>query len=369
MVAVPTARPSIGRDLPDRCLPLDLMPMNGPSLHSPATVPTLVLPVITVLFLALLGSSLPGAAMPLAAQSTVGSGDQAVLADLPSGTRALALGGAFHGGLRESDAIFASPGHLTNPSGMEAAFQGFGSGGSLVQMSAGTDWWSGGVALGVRALGYGPALRRADPGSSGSRGAVGLDWLTDDVSELHLTAGYGRVVRGFRMGAAGSVLQFRTSGRGETTGAASLGLARSVGPITLSAAALNLGGGLATPPAAGDVDLDDLTPTALSLRREVALGAASQSLPVGPLDLTGAARIGLGEERSLAWGGGLELSYWPVQGRTFSVRIGGRSPHEGSSEGRWTLGGGFRGDRLGLDYALMPFEGASASHRIGLSFR
>ncbi len=323
-------------------------------------------------------SVVPALAMPLQAQSTGSAHADAIVLEVPTSTRALGLGGAFHGGQRESDALFASPGHLTNPTGMEAAFQEWGSGGTLVQMSAGADWWSGGVALGVRALGYGPSFRGSTGSEEGTRGS-GLDgsgsdgagpgWLSDDVSELQLAVGYGRVSWGFRMGAVGSVLQFRTGGRDETTGALSLGAARSVGPVALSASALNLGGGLETPPLAGDIDLADMTPSALALSREIALGAASRTYPLGPLDVGAAARLSFHEGGMTTYGGGLEVSYWPIQGRTFTVRVGAREAHDRSNLRWWTAGAGFRGDRLGLDYALMPFEGGTVSHRIGLIFR
>lgn len=283
-------------------------------------------------------------APPLEAQ-TVGTGQgEPVVLHPPANTRALGLGGAFHGGQRESDALFASPGDLTSPTGMEAAFQRWGDGSTLVQMTAGTDWWSGGVALGVRSL-------------------------SDDASELQLSTGYGRVLAGVRVGAAGSVLQFRTEGRAETTGALSLGAARALGPIVLSASVLNLGGGLETPPVAGDIDLDDVTPQSLLLSREIALGAASRNYPLGPLDLGAAARLAFHEDGATTYGGGLEVSYWPIQGRTFSLRIGARDAHSQSNLSWWTTGAGFRGDRLGLDYALMPFEDGTISHRFGLIFR
>ncbi|TVP57182.1 MAG: hypothetical protein EA351_06310 [Gemmatimonadales bacterium] len=328
-------------------------------------------------------AAVPALAMPLQAQSSGGEHAAPMVVELPTSTRALGLGGAFHGGQRESDAIFASPGHLTNPTGMEAAFQEWGSGGTLLQMTGGVEWWSGGVALGVRALGYGPSFRGSSDSEEGTRGSgwdgsgsdgsesdgAGPGWLSDDVSELQFAVGYGRVAWGFRLGAVGSMLQFRTGGRDETTGALGLGAARSVGPVVLSASALNLGGGLETPPLAGDIDLADMTPTALSLSREIALGAASRTYPLGPLDVGAAARLSFHEGGATTYGGGLEVSYWPIQGRTFTVRVGARDAHDGSNLRWWTAGAGFRGDRLGLDYALMPFEGGTVSHRIGLIFR
>lgn len=280
-----------------------------------------------------------------------------VLLDLPVSTRGLGLGGGFHPGGRDSDAVFIMPGLLNNPTGMSGAFQFWGRGGSLAQLSAGTDWWSGGVALGVRALSYGNTSTGfgglpLDEGDLRGRGKP------NGAAELHVTAGYGRVVRGFRVGATGSVVQLQAGGDRDFTAALSLGVARSVGVVVVSAAALNLGPELAR----GGATLD------LS-RQFVISGGPSRALPVGPLDLNGTGYLSLLEDNSVTGGGGVELSWWPIQGRTFIARAGLRHVPEDVSTRVFTLGAGFQGDRLGLDYAVVPFESGVASHRIGLHFR
>ena len=272
-------------------------------------------------------------------------------------TRALGLGGGFHPGGRDSDAVFVMPGLLNNPTGMSGAFQSWGRGGSMAQLSAGTDWWSGGVALGVRASSYGTVAS----GFSGlplDQGELRGRGKPEGVAEVHVTAGYGRVVKGFRVGATGSFVQLQTGGQRDFTGALGLGVARAVGVMVISASALNLGPELSE----GGTTLD--------LSRQFVLSTGpSRALPVGPLDLNGTGYLSILEDNSVTGGGGVELSWWPIQGRTFTARAGLRHVPEEASMRVFTLGAGFQGDRLGLDYALVPFDSGVASHRVGLHFR
>jgi hypothetical protein len=64
---------------------------------------------------------------------------------------------------------------------------------------------------------------------------------------------------------------------------------------------------------------------------------------------------------------GVELAYWPITGRTFFVRGGVRRPEEGAQP--FTLGAGYAGDKIILDYALDPFEGGRRAHRFGVKWR
>lgn len=304
--------------------------------------------------LLLLGPAV-GSGIRLSAQEVRTAGP--VLLDLATSTRGLGLGGAFHPGGRDSDAVFVMPGLLNNPTGMSGAFQAWGRGGSLAQLSAGTDWWSGGVAMGVRALSYGTTT----PGFGGlpvDEGDLRGRGKPDGAAELHVTAGYGRVLRGFRIGATGSFVQLQTGGDRDFSGAVSLGVARSAGVMVISASALNLGPDLSQ----GGTTLD------LSRRFVISTGP-SRALPVGPIDLNGTGYLSVLEDNSVAAGGGIEVSWWPIQGRTFTARAGLRDVPEDASMRVFTLGAGFQGDRLGLDYAVVPFESGVASHRIGLHFR
>lgn len=299
------------------------------------------------------GSSL--VATPGGGQSLRSAGPP--ILELPHGTRALSVGNAFPLAGRDSDAVFGHPGLLNNAIGMTGAVQFWGRGGTLAQLSAGTEWWGGGAALGVRGLAYGVgsgnfSLLPVDEGLLRGRGR------SNGAAEVQVTGGYGRVVKGIRIGATASLLQVQAGGHRDRTGALGVGAARALGPVVLSLAALNLGPGVS---AAG---------ASLDLAREVTLGASPvRSRPVGPMDLNAAARVSLLEDNTVGVGGGVELSWWPVQGRTFTLRGGARSLPEGSSARAWTAGAGFQGDRLGIDYALVPFESGVPAHRVGVHFR
>jgi len=301
-----------------------------------------------------LGTS--GMAVPhLQAQDNRSAGP--LLLELPVSTRGMALGGGVHAGARDSDAVFALPGLLNNPTGMVGAFQAWGRGGSLAQLSAGTDWWSGGVALGVRSLHYG-TMEGTFAGLPRDEGDLRGRGRPHGAAELQVTGGYGRVIRGFRMGATASLVQLQVGGQRDFTGALGVGVARSVRGVVLSAAAVNLGPELSQ----GGTSLD--------LARRFTLAASpSSSRPVGPLDLNATAYLSLLEDNALSGGAGVEVAWWPIQGRTLIARAGLRDV-DGSSPARpFTLGGGFQGDRLGLDYAVVPFRSGVATHRIGLHFR
>jgi hypothetical protein len=267
------------------------------------------------------------------------------------------MGNTFAVGGRDSDAVFGHPGLLNNPSGLTAAVQFWGRGGSLAQLSAGTEWWGGGAGLGVRALAYGVesgsfGLLPLDEGRLRGRGkALG-------AAELQVVGGYGRVVKGTRVGATATLLQVQAGGHRDVTGAVGVGVARTLGPAVLSLAALNLGPGVS---AAG---------ATLDLAREVTVAAAPARVrPLGPLDLNAVARVSLLEDNAVVVGGGVELSWWPVQGRTFTLRGGARTLPAASSARSWTVGAGFQGDRLGVDYALVPFASGVPAHRIGMHLR
>lgn len=293
--------------------------------------------------------------LPAAAQLPERTGP--ILTGIAPGTRALGIGGAFPLGGRDSDALFAHPGLLDRANGMTAAVQFWGRGGTLAQLSAAGEWWSGGAAVGVRALNYEvgaggfEALAREESELRERRGTGG-------AGELAVVAGFGRTVRGVRVGLTATLLQLQAQGRRDATGALGVGAARAFGPVLASVAALNLGPGLSD------------GSTRVELARELVLGASTvRSAVAGPFDLGPAVEVSFLEDGSVSVGGGVEVAWWPVQGRTFLLRAGGRSVPTGSTARGWTLGGGFQGDRLGVDYALVPFESGPVAHRVGIHLR
>ncbi|HUH12660.1 MAG TPA: hypothetical protein VMK65_06100, partial [Longimicrobiales bacterium] len=151
----------------------------------------------------------------------------------------------------------------------------------------------------------------------------------------------------------GRVLERRTGGGAGDLGAGfDLAVAHRVaGPLWLGVAGQALGAGA-------------LSGEAAPLRTGLRVSAATRSVPLGPLDVAGAATAGLREGGEVEGGAGLEVAWWPLVGRTFFVRAGARVPEGGDLSP--TLGAAFRGDAIGVEYA---WDEATGAHRVGLGWR
>ena len=201
-----------------------------------------------------------------------------IVLNLPGSTQALAMGNSFALGSQDPDAVFYQPGVLSQTQGFALSIQRYGSAATLASFASGGSWLSGGVVLGIQQLSYGangtePIMGddllglRNDIGSLRENGDVG-------VSELVLSAGYGRRVKGLRMGFVGKFVEERFGPRKSATPAFDLGIAASPGPLILGLAVQNLGPDMSI----GEADVP------LPLR--FALGASTNRTPVGPLDLS-----------------------------------------------------------------------------------
>ena len=69
--------------------------------------------------------------------------------------------------------------------------------------------------------------------------------------------------------------------------------------------------------------------------------------------------------------GGVEVAYVPVEGWTFSGRVGARyvKERQPAYASPLTFGLGFSLDRVSIDYAFEPFVGPGAAHVLGLRLR
>jgi hypothetical protein len=276
-----------------------------------------------------------------------------LLLQLPASTRAFGLGDSYHLASADNDALFYHPGLIDAARGAGASLAFFDRA-TLVTISAAVEFWRGGMAFGAQSLSY-----SAPTGSSGAfaRGEAGLgETGAVNASELAVTAGYGRLIKGFRIGMAAKYIEMRVPGERDVTVAADLGIARRIGFVTAGFSAQNLGRALEL---AGDEPALPLTLT---------LGASTQTRPVGPLDVAVAAAVSRQEDGTVVPHTGVELAYWPVSGRTFIGRIGVRYI-DGSDIRPLTLGAGFVGDRIGIDYGVQGYEDARAVHRIGVRLR
>ena len=284
-----------------------------------------------------------------------------IILDLPASTRALALGNSFALGYQDSDAVFYQPGLLNRAQGFSGSIQRYGPSATLATFSAGRSWLSGGVVLGIQQLGY-----QADPagwllgsdllglptdvGSLRERGGV-------SVSELVVSAGYGRTIKGIRLGLVGKLVEERFGSQKSATGAIDFGASASPGPVTVGLAVQNLGPAMTF--AGGEVPLP--------LR--FALGASTRRTPVGPLDVSASSAVSYRVDSVVVPSVGLEVAYWPVTGRTFVGRLGFRHLPDEQTGSPVTFGGAFMGDNIILEYAYEGFESGDPSHRFSLGWR
>jgi hypothetical protein len=284
-----------------------------------------------------------------------------IVLELPASTRALALGNSFALGFGDADAVFYHPGLLDRAQGMAASLQRFGASGTLTTFSAGRSWWGGGILLGIQQLGYEAPGQNpltathildfpADEASLRNDGAVG-------VSELVISAGYGRRFMGARLGAVGKFVEQRVGYLKAGTMAVDVGLAVSPGPITVGITAQNLGPEIGI--GGGEIPL----PTRFTA------GAASRPAPVGPLDLSATTAVSYRLDGDVIPSVGLEVGYWPVVGRTFVGRVGYRYLSDEFSATPVTFGGAFFGDDLILEYTFQGYESGDPSHRFGIGWR
>lgn len=273
-----------------------------------------------------------------------------IVLELPASTRALALGGAFVTAGGDHDAIFYNPALLASARGMGAAVQRYGSASTLGVFAAAMELAPGGLGIGVQVLDYGAAP--TDPGASAGL----LDRGPVLASNLAATIGYARPIKGVRVGVAGKFVEQRFGEERDGAAALDIGAAANVAFVTVALAVQNLGGGL------------EIGGERLTLPRRVVLGAAHPSRIVGPFDLVTTAAVSALEDGTVRPALGVELAYWPVQGRTFVARAGVRRPElEGASP--VTFGGAFIGDRFSVEYAYEGLEGPGGGHRVGVRWR
>lgn len=268
------------------------------------------------------------------AVSNATDAQSASLLNVTAGARAGALGEAYVLSSAESDAIFHHPGLLDAARGIALSRVWLGSQAAVHSLSGAGEWWRGGLGFGVQAL--------TSPGQS----------------EQTASLAYARTMFGVRLGVVGKVVEQSVGGEREAYGAADIGIARTFGPVVLGLTGRNLGPDPSFDSGEGRLPM------------AVTLGAASRSQVVGPLDVILAARGTWHRDTTVSIGAGVEVAYWPITGRTFAARAG-FSHFDGSTLSPLTLGAGFTGDRLSIDYAYQAGDLTSSAdvHRLTLRWR
>ncbi len=253
------------------------------------------------------------------------------------------------------DVLFRSPGAVSDARGASVVGTDFGPNARSFSAAGAVAWWGGAVAVGVQTLSY--SVDSEDPTLLPPlQSSLGTDQPTP-LSETAVSLAYGRNLFGFDFGATVKLLDARLGAARSGTVALDAGAAAELGPVRLAVSVQNLGEGLEFP--LGELDLP------------LRVGAnASAGLPsLGPLDLGAAVnafRLGNGGSDV---GGGLEVRYWPISGRTFAARVGYRHLSDDADLQGVTLGAGFLGDQIRIDYAWQDGGLAGAVHRLGVGWR
>jgi hypothetical protein len=270
----------------------------------------------------------------------------------------MSLGDAYAMTSGHADAVFYHPALLTGSSGFGIDVQRWTQSASAAAMSGAVQWLGGGIGVGLRTLQYGA------PGSGMDGAPTGQDHLFDmgpePVSERIATLAYAReTFFGIDIGLAVDLVDERfPTGSIDRHGATlfDLGAARELGPVTVGITVHDLG----TKPV--------LDSGAGPSRIELGVGGYGQE--VGPLDIGFSGKVGVDDDE-VTWGGGIEVGYWPVQGRTFVARAGFQDVPEGSDASPFTAGFAFWGDDITVEWAFRPFDGAAerGTHRFGVRWR
>ena len=289
---------------------------------------------------------------PLHAQSSTESAP--LLLELPANGRAASMGGAFGYGTADTDVLFYNPAWLSDAQGGSLSVARYGSASTLFGVTAAREWSGGTIAIGVQVLTYGSAFADlTDPFFNETAllqsGPVG-------ASAAAVSLGFGREFGAVRLGVTTKVVEQRLAGADDHTGAVDVGIGTEIGDVNLGLVAQNLGPGL------------EIGASGRPLPHNVTAAASHSSIPIGPLDLVTAIAVTRLRDGEFVPRGGIEVSYWPVVGRTFRGRFGvQRVPHGEASP--VTFGLAFTGDNITIEYAFQTFDAPENAHRFGFRWR
>jgi hypothetical protein len=271
---------------------------------------------------------------------------------LPATARVLALGGA-RVALRDVDAVFGNPALVGTGTGLAFGAERYESGATAGQFASSSTIGPLGIGVGAQMLDAGPRYG-AFPAKSEvltREGAVGTTSLAASVA-ASLTW------KQIRWGVAATYVEERVAddragGVGFDIGASkSLSLLNS----TVGVAVQHLGPRL------------EVAGRREALPTQLALGIATAPKGLGKwVDVGGTAELDVRRDGEVFPRGGVELSYSPIEGVTFTGRAGARRPQL-REERPVTAGGGFTVDRFTLDYGWETLR-EGAGHRLTIRLR
>ncbi|MCY3600227.1 MAG: hypothetical protein OXN85_09695 [Gemmatimonadetes bacterium] len=278
---------------------------------------------------------------------------RALVLQAPASVEAAAYGNApyLRGG--GADLLFYAPALIGRAGGMAASLHRYGSEGTLATLASKGSVGLGDFAVGLQYMRYGGSGTAPLPDLQSAAFGDG-----EPATEFAASLGYARTL--FGVVDAGVVakyveLHFLRALRDRAL-AVDLGVAREFGPAMVSLTARNLGSDLETR------EFTDRIPT------QLALGISTESFEVGELDMFLTSQVARRRDGEIIPAGGVEVSYWPVQGYTFRLRAGLQRVVE-DKRSPFTFGLAFTGDALTLEYAFQAFDVDGNAHRFGLSFR
>lgn len=274
---------------------------------------------------------------------------------LPGSVRAMALGDSYVMNSGHADAVFYHPSLLTGARGFGLETQRWGAASSSAAVSAAMAAFGGGIGVGLRTLQY--SSLGSGPLAAPARQDHLFDLASVPVSERIATIGYARsAFADIDVGVAVNLIDERVGARRQSVAVFDVGASREAGPFVIGITATNIG------------DKPILDTGAEPTR--VVLGAGSYGRPVGIFDLGVSAHVGAADGDP-TWGGGVEVGYWPIQGRTFVARVGVQDVPDGSNAKPVTTGFAFWADDFTIEWAFRPFSSADegGTHRFGVRWR
>lgn len=277
----------------------------------------------------------------------------ALVLEAPASTQAMALGNTPLPDGGDSGLLFYNPALVVGVRGIAAAWQRYGSRSALATVAAATDWASGGIAAGLQVLGF-SVIQSLSPQRDAQ--AVLLEGGPNGVSEFVATIGYGREIMGIRAGVAAKVIEERVSGQRDGTVVVDIGVVREAGAFSFALVGRNLG---------SDIEIGS---RGGRLPRMLSGMIALEEQWVGPLDIAATTSVTLRRDNEVIPAGGVQLSYWPVTGRTFTVRAGVQRV-AGDARSPFTFGAALTLDAVTVEYAFQSFDAPGDAHRFGMRWR
>jgi hypothetical protein len=298
-----------------------------------------------------------GTALGASRASAQGGLSSAVLLELPTSARALALGGAYSAVGGDDAAVFFNPAQLATRTTMSAGLsvQRYALQSTLAAFSAAAHIGPGMAGLGIQLLDYGSVPELVpDDNFGGQKGTpTGAEVTANDLA---LSGSYAMRRGRVRAGVTAKLVRQSIADESGSTVAGDLGVAVDAGRgVTVAASIQHVGGSLT------------LGGTSSALPRTLRAGAAIPLHPTKAVDLLFVGEYVKGRTTAGIPSGGAEVAYRASSTLTLIARAGGSALPATSDASPFTFGGGISSAHIAVDYAYNKFDDfAGPTHRIGV---